>query len=140
MADALATLRRLRQIEADQARRALAAALAASLEADRRAQAARTALETEARAAPADAAHPLAGSYAVWLPVGQTEVREAGAADRTAQTRADATRAALAEARAAERAVEIVQAARAAARHAAVLKREQVELDDFKPTVSRPRA
>jgi flagellar biosynthesis chaperone FliJ len=137
VADALATLRRLRQIEADQARRALAAALAASLEAERRAQAARTALQTEARAAPVDAGHPLAGSYAAWLPTGQTAVREAAAAERIAQTRADATRAALAEARAAERAVETVLDARAAARHAASLRREQVELDDFKPTVAK---
>jgi flagellar export protein FliJ len=139
MADPLATLRRLRQIEADQARRALAAALTASHEADRRAQAARAALQTEARAAPADAAHPLAASYAAWLPAGQTAVREAAAAERTAQARADATRAALAEARAAERAVETVQDARAAARHAAALKREQVELDDFKPIVARSK-
>jgi hypothetical protein len=137
MADALTTLRRLRQIESDQARRALASALAASLEADCRAQSARAALQTEARAAPVDAAHPLAGSYAAWLPAGQTAAREAAAAERAAQARADATRAALAEARAAERAVETVLDARAAARHAAALKREQVELDDFKPTDTR---
>jgi flagellar biosynthesis chaperone FliJ len=137
MADALATLRRLRQIEADQARRALGAALAASLEAERCAQAARAALQTEARAAPVDAAHPLAGSYAAWLPAGQTAVREAAVAECTAHAHAEATRAALAEARAVERAVETVQDARAAVRRAAALKREQVELDDFKPTVAK---
>jgi hypothetical protein len=136
MADALATLRRVRQMEADQARRDLAATLAASLDAERRAQAARTALQTEARAVAVDAAHPLAGSFANWLPAGQAAVRSAAAAERTAQARAEASRAALAEARAAERAVETVQDARAAARRTTALKREQIELDDFQPNGS----
>jgi flagellar export protein FliJ len=133
MADALATLRRLRQMEADQARRDLAASLAASAEANQRAEAARAALQNEARAAPMDAAHPLAGSYAAWLPAGQTAVRDATASERTAQARAEASRAVLATARAAERAVETVQDARAATRRVAALKREQINLDDFRP-------
>jgi flagellar export protein FliJ len=137
MADALATLRRLRRMNADQARRDLAASLAASSEANQRAQVARAALQSEARAAAVDAGHPLAGSYAAWLPAGQMAVRETVTAERTAQLRAEASRAALAEARAAERAVETVQDAQAVARQAAALKREQAELDDFVPAVSR---
>jgi hypothetical protein len=136
MADALATLRRLRRLEVEAAHRDLAGKLAAVLEAEQRAEAARSALVTEAQAAPRDAAHPLAGSFPDWLPAGQNAARTAAAAERTAQAHAEASRPALAEARAAERAVETVQNASTAAQHAAARKRTQLELDDFTPIVS----
>jgi flagellar biosynthesis chaperone FliJ len=132
MADPLATLRRLRRLEVDGAHRDLAEKLAAAREAEQRAGAARTALRTEAQAAPRDAAHPLARGFSNWLPVGQNAARTTAASERAAHANAEASRAALAEARAAERAVETVQDARAAARRVTVIKREQITLDDFK--------
>ncbi|HTZ71673.1 MAG TPA: hypothetical protein VMB71_13540, partial [Acetobacteraceae bacterium] len=71
MADALATLARLRRLATDAARRQLAAAVAAERAAADRLNAARAAVTAEARAAPTDAAHPLAGSFALWLPASQ---------------------------------------------------------------------
>jgi len=136
MADALATLRRLRRLEVEAAHRDLAGKLAVAVEAEQRAEAARSALRTEADAAPRDAAHPLAGGFANWLPAGQSAARAAAAAERAAQASAETSRAALAEARAAERAVQTVQDASTAARQAAAQKRTQLELDDFVPPVS----
>ena len=112
MADALATLRRLRRLEVEAAHRDLAGKLAVALAAEQRAETARSALRTEADAAPRDAANPLAGGFANWLPAGQNA------------------------ARAAERAVQTVQDASTAARQATARKRTQLELDDFVPPVS----
>jgi hypothetical protein len=133
MADPLATLCRLRRLEVDAAHNDLAEKFALAHQAEQRAEAARTALRTEAQAAPRDPAHPLAGSFSNWLPIGQNAARAAAAAERAANANAEASRAALAEARAAERAVETVQDARAAARQVAARKHEQLVLDDFKP-------
>jgi flagellar export protein FliJ len=131
MADALATLHRLRRLAGDEARRALAAALAAERAAEAKFQSLQAAMAAEAASAPNDAAHPLAGAYANWLPAAQAQRTAARAAMRAAEAEVGVARAALAQARAAARAVEVIEETRAAdARHAR-LRRDQIVADDL---------
>lgn len=124
--DPLAVLARLRRIETDRARRLVAERLARESGAEAGHAAACTALVTEREAA---AAHPAA--HAAWLP------RALAARDRTALARdlavrdTAAARDALAEARAAERALEMLAEARAAEARRAALRAEQARLDAF---------
>jgi flagellar export protein FliJ len=137
MADALATLHRLRRLATDQARRDLAATLATTLVAETRFTAIQASLTAEAAAAQTDPVHPLAGAYARWLPAAQSQRAAAAIALQEAEAQAALTRAALAEARAAARAVEIIADERAAnARHRR-LAREQTASDDL--ASRRPR-
>ncbi len=121
---------RLRAAEADAARRDLAAALRSHDSAARHLAGARGALAAEAREAPGDPAHPLAGAYASWLPSAQAAIQRA-AAEQTARAAAlELSRAALAEARIALRACESLAEAQRLARREVALKREQDVLED----------
>jgi hypothetical protein len=130
MSGSLATLQRLRRLASDQARRELAIRVAAVSDAEARRAAAQASLTDEALSCPADAAHPLAGSFALWLPAAQARRFAAAAAVRTAEAELTAARAALAEARAASRAVEVIADERAALRRQDGLRREQMLADD----------
>jgi hypothetical protein len=93
----LATLRRLRMIAVEQARRALAEAAAATAGAEAAVAARRAALAEEARLA---AAHPgLAESHARWRPRGLAAIAEAERALQAAEQRRADSQAALTEAR-----------------------------------------
>jgi hypothetical protein len=130
--DTLATLARLRHLQAVQAGRDLAGALTEERRADAVQQTAAAAFAREAACIPNDAAHPLAGSFATWLPAGQAALATAAAARRGAVAHSVAARGALAQARAAERAVEIVRDAKAEEARCAALRKAQVMLDDHK--------
>jgi hypothetical protein len=114
MADALATLLRLRKLHTDQARRALAEALAAEAAAATAASATRATIRAELAAPPPPANHPLAGGFPAWLPAARAALANTEIRLTQAQTRSEANRAALTAARAATRAVEAVQETRAA--------------------------
>jgi hypothetical protein len=131
MADALPILARLRRLAADQARRALAAALAEERSAAALESAALAALRREAQFAPADATHPLAGCFSAWLPAGQSAVHGASAIKNAAVARVGDARGLLGQARAAERAVAHVREARAVQARANQVRAEQVRLDDL---------
>jgi len=130
--DPLATLHRLRKLGADQARRDLAASLAAESQAEQRHRDAAIALKREAAAHPADVAHELANAFAAWRPRGLAELSGAAMACREATAHTVLSRAELATWRAAERAVQSIQDERSAARRVEVQRHEQVRLDDFK--------
>ncbi len=107
MADALRTLARLHHLRANQARRALADALAAERDAERAVCDAAQALVRETAAAPRDAADPLFAFRIGWLPA--VRRAEAGAAvalldaaGRTQEERDGLGRARAAAARAGE--------------------------------------
>jgi hypothetical protein len=85
MTASLATLQRLRRLASDQARRDLALRVAGVGDAEARLRAAQAALNNEALSCPADAADPLAGSFALWLPAAQARRFAAAAAVRTAE-------------------------------------------------------
>ena len=125
MPDTLTTLRRLRQLAANHARRELAAALGTEHDAERRQTQAQTALQREAAADPLDAAHPLAGAYASWRPAGIAAMQRAAAAASAAAATVMTARATLAAARAAERAVEKLQEDRAAQCKLEALRKSQ---------------
>jgi hypothetical protein len=126
MTDTLATLLRLRQLAADQARRDLAASLADQQTAEQNQANAVAAFQLQAAAAPKDAAHPLASAYASWLPAGlQAAAAAARAADAASAAVTDC-REALAQTRAAERAVVHIQQDR----KAAAARKLQAKLDN----------
>ncbi len=131
MTDALATLHRLRRLATDQARRDLAATLATAQAAETRLEALQAALAAEAAAAETDPAHPLAGAYARWLPAAQSRRAAAATAVDEADARTAVARAALAEARAAARAVEFMADERAATARHRRLARAQSASDDL---------
>jgi flagellar export protein FliJ len=131
MTDTLATLHRLRRLTADQARRHLAACLSTVHAAEAKLEAAQTAVAREAATAPTDAAHPLAGSYALWLPAAQAHRVAAAQAVRAAEADLTGARTALAEARAATTAVDHLIADHTAASHRAAQRREQASADDL---------
>ena len=97
-ATTLATLARLRQLAANQAKRALAQALTAEHNAAQAHATATTRLAQELAAPPTDAAHPLAGSLAAWLPAAQAQIATAANTVRDAADQAAAARADLAQA------------------------------------------
>lgn len=132
MSDPLATLQRLRKLEADYARRDLAAALATEIRAQAAQSEAAEALQREAAAHPADISHALARAFASWRPVGVAALQSAAAARHTAETDVAARRNNLAASRAAERAVELLQANQNAVRDSARKRRQQAVLDDFR--------
>lgn len=126
--DPLAVLARLRRLETDQARRHLAERLARSATAAARLDAADHAFAAEAGCA------ALPADYAAWLVRGRADrARAAGllALERAAE---ETARQALADARAAGRAVELLteERTRAAARKEA--RRVQARLDDHAAT------
>jgi hypothetical protein len=121
--DPLASLARLRRLQTGTARRRLAEDAERLLAAEGRAEAARAALRTEAATAtPAD--------YAAWIGRGmaerdRAELGAAHAAERLAQGRA-----ALAEARVAERCIEQLMQDREAASRARLVRKAQAATDD----------
>ena len=129
-ATTLATLARLRQLAANQAKRALAQALTAEHNAAQAHATATTRLAQELAAPPTDAAHPLAGSLAAWLPAAQAQIATAANTVRDAADQAAAARADLAQARAAERAVATLQGARLATARLLASRRDQAALDE----------
>ena len=131
MADALATLARLRRLTADYARRELAAALAEERDAAALEAAALDSLRREAEAAVVDAAHPLAGRFSEWLPAGQAALLGAVSVKHAALARVGAARGLLGEARAAERAVTQLREAQGDRARVAERRAEQVRLDDL---------
>ncbi len=130
MADALALLHRVRAAQADQARRDLAAALAAENQAAEARGVAESTLRREAAEHPEDAAHPLAAAYAAWRPCGLATLQRAITACLETSVQTVERRAALAESRAGARAVEVLEEARAAARRAALWHREQLTIEE----------
>ncbi|WP_144186465.1 hypothetical protein [Elioraea rosea] len=131
--DPLATLARLRRLSVNEARRDLAAAIAAEDAALARAEAAERALTTEA-----EQGDP--GAYAAWLPLGLAQARaEAAKADAAARA-SERRRLALAEARAAERSVEILAEKRDAEAAKAAQRRAQAMLDEAAQSVRRFRS
>ena len=130
MADALTTLARLRHLATEQARRALAATLRAASQADRRHQDETATMAHELAATDMGPGHPLAGSLAAWLPAGQASLARSLTEKNQAGVQANAAQDALAECRAADRAVELVLGQRREEARRAELRREQVMLDD----------
>ncbi len=131
--DPLVTLARLRRLAVSEAKRDLAEALLAEDEALTRAAAAEAALTAEA-----ETTEP--GAYAAWLPrglaVAQAEATRAAAARRATERR----RIALADARAAERAVEILAARQAAEAARAEDRLAQARLDEAAQSIRRFRS
>lgn len=127
--DPFATLARLRRLAVDEAKRDLADALAEAAARERAAAAALGALEVEAAA---DAA-----LYGAWLPTGLRRAGEAAAQAEAAELAVDTARALLAEARAAERAVELMAERYAAEAEKRAARKEQMVLDEAAETRRR---
>jgi flagellar biosynthesis chaperone FliJ len=131
--DPLATLARLRRLAVSEAKRDLAQALAAEDAALTRAAAAEAALTGEA-----ETAEP--GAYAAWLPRGIAEARAEAAKAEAALRATERQRLSLAEARAAERAVEMLAAKREAEAARVADRRAQALLDEAAQSVRRFRS
>jgi hypothetical protein len=122
MADALAKLARLRRLEAEAAKRDLAACVTAERLAQRALTQAQAAVAMEARVA----VPVLPGAFAAWLPAAAEAIARCKAAEVQAAQQRDAARLALAQRLAAQKAVDTVLAERvAAARVEAEQKRER---------------
>jgi flagellar biosynthesis chaperone FliJ len=130
MADPIARLLRLRAAQADAARRDLAIALRAREAAGAQTASAQHAVSREAKGAPRDPMHPLAGAYTTWLPSGQAAIARARVEEQALAVAAEQSRAALAQARMAVKACESLAEARAEVRRLEGLRREQVTLED----------
>ena len=111
MADALAKLARLRRLEAEAAKRDLAAAAAAERAAQRATVQAQAAVALEARV-PLPAAP---GAFAAWLPAAAQAIAGCKSAETKAALDRNAARLALAQRLAAQKAVDTVLADRTAA-------------------------
>ncbi len=120
--DPLAVLTRLRQIETEQARRRLGQAVGRTEVALLAEGAASAALVAEAVAPGAD--------YAAWLPRGLAQRDRAALARRRAEVGLAEAAAALGAARAAERAVELIAAARDRLARRQAARRVQALLDE----------
>lgn len=120
--DGLGALARLRRLEVAEARRRMALMLAQEAAAAERLAGAGAALRAEAAAD--------ATSWRLWLPRGLAERDRAALARDQAAVRRDQAQDALAEARAAERAVELLREQQAAAARRRAARREQALLDD----------
>jgi flagellar export protein FliJ len=130
MADPVARLMRLRAAQENAARRDLAAALRDREAAGARTAAALAAIAREAKGAPREATHPLAGAYTAWLPAGQAAIARARAEEAARAAAADQARAVLTQARMAVKACETLAEARAETKRLAWLRREQATLED----------
>jgi flagellar biosynthesis chaperone FliJ len=131
--DPLSTLARLRRLAVSEAKRDLAQALAAEEAALARAAAAEAALTGEAKTE-----NPAA--YAAWLPRGIAEARAEAAKAEAALRATERQRLLLAEARAAERAVELLLAKREAEAARMADRRAQALLDEAAQSVRRFRS
>lgn len=129
--DPFATLQRLRGLAVDEAKRDLADALAEAGAREKAAAAALRALELEASAG--------AALYGAWLPVGLKRAGEAAAEAEAAELAVAAARGLLAEARAAERAVELMAERHAAEAEKRAARKAQMALDEAAETRRRHR-
>ena len=129
--DGLAALARLRRLETAEAKRRLAVQIGQEAQAAGRLAAAEAALRTE-HAAEAEA-------WRLWLPRGLAERDRAALAQRQAMARRQAAQDLLAEARAAERAVELLQERRAAEARREAARRAQALLDEAAARAPSPR-
>jgi hypothetical protein len=119
MADALAKLARLRRLEAEAAKRDLAAATAAERAAQRALVQAQAAVALEARI-PLPAAP---GAFAAWLPAAAQAIAQCKSAETQATVHRNAARLALAQRLAAQKAVDTVLADRTAEQRIEVARR-----------------
>jgi len=108
MADALATVLRLRQLALDQAKAALAQANRAETASAADRDARIRDLVREARAGPRAAEHALFGSYAAWLPAAQAGIASAEGASASAAAASKEACRVLAEQHAALKAAEML--------------------------------
>lgn len=124
--DPLAAILRLRALEVAFARRDLAERATGAAAADARAQAAAAALRDGATERLGD----FADSHAAWQPRARADRDRAAGEARLADRAVEASRAALAGLRVAERAVEALLERRAEDARAASLRREQLAIDE----------
>lgn len=130
MADPLATVLRVRKLAVDQARAALACALVTLASEEEAVRCAIAGLVHEARAMPKDAADPLAGAFAAWLPAARSAIAATEqAAMRAGQAVRDA-RAGLAARQADLEAAELMEEQRAKEAALAASRRAQRVLDE----------
>ncbi len=127
MADVLGTLARLRRMEAEQAKRDLAAAIAAEAAARRTLTQAQAQVAMEARVSNASAP----GAFAAWLPTAAAIISRCHAAEQQAGAAREAARENLAASRAALKAAETLVDARATERRQQALRREEKARDDI---------
>ncbi len=126
MTDALATLARLRRLEAEQAKRDLAQAIAQARAAQRALGRTEAQVAQEARVPSGDAP----GAFAAWLPVAMEAVKQ-GRANLAQADRAGAeARAALAARQAALKAAETVLEAQAALARRSRARRDEAHRED----------
>lgn len=137
MADALATLARLRRLAADEARRDLAQRLAAETAAEQALAAQAAALTREQAALASAQPGILAASYPAWREAALARRAAAAQGVSLAASACDQARAKLAAVQSAQRAVDSMMEARHAARRAAYLAHAQRALDDT--AALRPR-
>jgi flagellar export protein FliJ len=130
MADPIARLLRLRAAQENAARRDLAAALRAQEAAGAQTAAARNTVSLEAKGAPRDATHPLAGAYTTWLPAGQAAIARARAEEQSRAAAAEQARAVLVQARLAVKACETLAETRAETARRDSRRRAQLLLED----------
>ncbi len=132
MADTLATLARLRHLQATTAKRVLADALRAEAQAEAALNAARQAPAQEARdAGGAQDGFLLATAFAAWLPLSAAAVRNHTAQAAAAGREREAAAASLRAAEGALEAVANLQREQASALRKATLRKAQVQLDEM---------
>jgi hypothetical protein len=131
MSHALAIVDRLRKLAVDEARRDLAARLAAEAAAEAVEQAALAGMQCERQAARTLRVEEAGGAFAAWLPRGLQAIAAAHDASDRAATATTLSRTALTEARAARLAAQQMLAREAAARATAAARREQAVFDEI---------
>ena len=131
MSRALEVVGRLRKLAVDQARRELAARLAAEAAADAAEFAALAGMQREREAARALRVEEGGGAFAAWLPRGLHAIAAAHDASAHAVQATAVARTALTGARAAGMAVQQMQGREAALLAAAAARREQAVLDEL---------
>ncbi len=130
MADALATLIRLRRLAVDQARLLLAEANREATAAESERVLALQKLVHEARGTPVQAEHALSASFALWLPVARHAIARAEEAERAAMLAVGRTREALAHCQAELKAAGCLADEQSALVAKKAARREQKTLDE----------
>ncbi len=130
MADTLATLARLRRLQATAARRDVADALRAEAEAEAALHQARQAPLDEAGRVNASQDQAVAAAFARWLPRAAAQIRGQAARLDTAGRTLDAARQTLQAAEGALEAVETLREEREALARRTMLRRAQMLLDE----------
>ena len=130
MSRALEVVGRLRKLAVNEARRDLAACLAAEAAADAAEQAAHTGMQRERDAARIVPVNEAGGAFAAWLPRGLQAIAAAHESARRAVQAVTVARTALTGARAAGEAVQKMLAREAALLAVAASRRDQAALDE----------